>query len=400
VDEATQTVAVAAGRMTTLPHVPAGSVVEITGVTPPAIADVLWGVPQLPGSVTVVAGETAALSFTVGVAKDDRPVLRAVLESLLSVAAGLDPGRYTPISAERLADAVADAQALLADPGATAGVLSDGVAALTGAIAQLEVKSAAVDKTVLREMYDVARKLSNSDETYTAGSWAKLQGELADAKRVLDNPAATQAQIDQATKRLGAAVAGLVPQQPESFEVAARPVVAKVKLNQSQLRLVKGKTFTLEDAVYYTDKGVHPSYAGKVTWKSSNPKIATVSSNGAVKAKKTGTVTITVTTRELNAAGKKLSASIRVTVVKSKGKAKVSKVTASVPKTMKLGQTAYITGKYTSVKATGVKVKYTSSKPDIVIIDKTGRMIAVSKGTEHIKITAGGKTKTYKITVK
>ncbi len=45
-------------------------------------------------------------------------------------------------------------------------------------------------------------------------------------------------------------------------------------------------------------------------------------------------------------------------------------------------------------------MKYSSSKPDVVIIDKVGRMVATSKGTEYIKVKAGTKTKTYKITVK
>lgn len=64
--------------------------------------------------------------------------------------------------------------------------------------------------------------------------------------------------------------------------------MAKVKLNQTQLRLVTGKSTTLADGVYYTDARIKPSYSGKVTWKSSNKKIATVSSTGVVKAKMAG----------------------------------------------------------------------------------------------------------------
>lgn len=42
------------------------------------------------------------------------------------------------------------------------------------------------------------------------------------------------------------------------------------------------------------------SYAslGSVTWKSSNKRVATVSSKGKVTAKKPGTATITVTTKD------------------------------------------------------------------------------------------------------
>jgi uncharacterized protein YjdB len=47
-----------------------------------------------------------------------------------------------------------------------------------------------------------------------------------------------------------------------------------------------------------------------------------------------------------------------------------------------------------------VKVTYTSARPDIAVIDKVGRIVAVSKGTDYITVKAGGKTKSYKITVR
>lgn len=50
----------------------------------------------------------------------------------------------------------------------------------------------------------------------------------------------------------------------------------------------------------------------KVTWKSSNKKVATVSSKGVVTAKKKGTVTITATTKD----GSKKTAKIKITVKK------------------------------------------------------------------------------------
>lgn len=58
---------------------------------------------------------------------------------------------------------------------------------------------------------------------------------------------------------------------------------ATVKLNKKTTTLIKGKTLTLK--VTGTKK--------KVTWKSSNKKVATVSTKGKVTAKKKGTATIT-----------------------------------------------------------------------------------------------------------
>ena len=95
----------------------------------------------------------------------------------------------------------------------------------------------------------------------------------------------------------------------------------------------------------------------------------------------------------------KVSATIKVTVVKSKPKAKVTKVSASVPNIMQVNKYAYITGKYTSSKATGVKVKYNSSKPSVVAVDRAGRLVAKSTGTAKIKVSAAGKSKAYKVKV-
>ncbi len=67
--------------------------------------------------------------------------------------------------------------------------------------------------------------------------------------------------------------------------------VKSVKLNKSSLTLYNGKTFKL-------DASINPSnaYNKKVAWKSTNPKIALVSSNGIVKGISKGTAYITVST--------------------------------------------------------------------------------------------------------
>jgi len=240
--------------------------------------------------------------------------------------------------------------------------------------------------------------LSNTDSRYTAASWAALQTAVTDAERVLDDATATQAQIDAATTSLGAALVGLQLAKTPAPPVVKVAHVKKIKLNQTQLRLVKGKTFRLRSGVYYGDG--HAAYAGKTTWKSSRPKIATVTSTGKIKAKKAGTVTITATTTETTATGKRLSAKIRVKVVKKRPKAKVVKVRASVPKTMRRGQVVYVTGTYTSTRATGVKVSYSTSKPGVVALDKVGRLVAKRPGTASITVRAQGKTVRYRIVVR
>ena len=66
--------------------------------------------------------------------------------------------------------------------------------------------------------------------------------------------------------------------------------VTKVKLNKTKSTMTIGKKQTLKATV--TPK---KASSKAVVWKSSNKKVATVTSKGVVKAKKEGTVTITAT---------------------------------------------------------------------------------------------------------
>lgn len=341
---------------------------------------------------TSVNAATAALQDAIdSLAKRGDP---RALEAMIG-AADILVGKaeaFTAASVEALEDALAAAGATYdARVDRTQAELDAASASLRTALDGLEVKSEAPDVTVLQALHSSSKALSNTDGRYTASSWSKLQAEIKDAEVVL-NGTATQPQIDQAVGELSAALAGLEQVPPKVS------MVTKVKLNQSQLRLVKGASFKLEEGVYYDD--VHAAYSGRVTWKTSNSKVATVSSSGKIKAKKTGTVTITATSTQVNAAGKKLSTSIKVTVVKKKPKSKVTKVSASVPKTLRLGQVAYITGSYSSSKATGVRVTYGTTKADVVVVDKVGRLVAKTRGTDYITVKAGGRTARYKITVK
>lgn len=334
--------------------------------------------------------QTALSGLTVKPATVDRAVLQHVYGEAKVLSNSDD--RFTEASWTRLQNELVEAKSVLDDQAATQAQIDAALTALTSAVTGLETAPTPVNTAVLQDLVATTSKLSNSGGKYTKDSWARLQIEIADATKVLNNSSATQAQIDQATIDLYTAWAALVPAKPVA------PVVSKVKLNQSQLRLVKGKSVRLEDGVYFSDG--RSVFSGATSWKSSNRKVATVSSSGVVKAKKSGTVRITVTSKRPGTSGKKVSTSIKVTVVKSKPKSKVTKVRASVPKSIKVGQKAYITGKYSSSKATGVKVTYRSSSSGVATIDAAGRIVAKKKGTVKITVKAGGKSKTYKVSVR
>ena len=76
------------------------------------------------------------------------------------------------------------------------------LAALNAAIDAL-----GTDKTALRALYDEKAGLSEDD--YTPASWAPFKAALDDARKILDDPAATQKQIDDAEAALRNAANGL-----------------------------------------------------------------------------------------------------------------------------------------------------------------------------------------------
>ena len=92
------------------------------------------------------------------------------------------------------------------------------------------------------------------------------------------------------------------------IKVTVGTPVTKVKLNKTKANLNVGKSLTLKTTL----SPKKPSNKG-IIWKSSNTKIATITSKGVVKAKKAGTVKITATAKD--GSGKK--ATCKVTVKKA-----------------------------------------------------------------------------------
>jgi uncharacterized protein YjdB/deoxycytidine triphosphate deaminase len=128
----------------------------------------------------------------------------------------------------------------------------------------------------------------------------------------------------------------------------------------------------------------------KVTYLSSNPEIASVSTSGKVTPKKAGTVTITAST--FNG----LSAVYQLTVKKTPASVTLtpSKITLKVKETHTL-KAALPSGSYTS------KYTYVSSNTKIVTVDSKGKITARKKGTATITVTThNGKKATCTVTVK
>jgi hypothetical protein len=123
----------------------------------------------------------------------------------------------------------------------------------------------------------------------------------------------------------------------------------------------------------------------KLSYKSSNKKVATVSASGKVTAKKKGTATITVSAK--NATSKK----IKIKVVKTAAKAKKLSL-SNLPSKLIEGKAAVLKVKVSPSSASTHSVSFTSSNKGVATVDKAGKVTAVKAGTAVITAKAGGKS--------
>ena len=156
-----------------------------------------------------------------------------------------------------------------------------------------------------------------------------------------------------------------------------------VKLDKTATFIEKGNTLTLKATVtptILTDKSV--------TWKSSNTKVATVSTGGEVKGVKAGTATITCTSKATG-----FSATCKVTV----GYVKLDKTEAVIEKTKTLTLTPTVYPSSLEDKS----VKWKSSNTKVVTVSTAGELKGVKAGTATITCTsnATGLSTTCKVTV-
>lgn len=148
-----------------------------------------------------------------------------------------------------------------------------------------------------------------------------------------------------------------------------------LSINKTSTTLNKGATETL--TVTRTPSSV--SYP-TISWSSSNTSVATVDGNGKVTAVGNGTATITATTTD----GTNISKTCSVTV-----RTPVTGVTVS-PTTLTLN----VGGTYTLAKtvspsgASNQNVVWSTDNTTVAIVDSSGKVTAVSRGTCNITCTS------------
>ena len=161
-------------------------------------------------------------------------------------------------------------------------------------------------------------------------------------------------------------------------------------------KIATGKKVTLKAAVTPSN-----AYNKGVTWKSSNTKVATVSSSGVVTTKKKmGGKTVTITATAKDGSGKKASYKIYIK------KGIVKKVYISGVKSVKAGKKLYLKGKTSASSGANRTLKWSSSNTKYAKVSSKGTVTTYKAGKKKsVKITAraedgSGKSKTVKIKIK
>lgn len=194
-----------------------------------------------------------------------------------------------------------------------------------------------------------------------------------------------------AGKKKGSAVVTvtLASKKTASFKVTVQKAAVKttkITTTTKSLTLAKGATYKkLASSIAVTPV----TSKEKVTYSSSNKKVATVSSKGVIKAKKAGTAKITVKSGK-----KKVVVTVKVTGVKT---TKLSGVPAG--KTVSKGKTFKIKAVATP-KNTSEKIAYKSSNKKVATVTSKGVVKGLKKGTATITVQSGSKKMTCKVTVK
>lgn len=170
-------------------------------------------------------------------------------------------------------------------------------------------------------------------------------------------------------------------------EAASKIIVKKVTSTDSltgskTIKLAKGKKATLKTTVTVSpDKSANK----KVKYKSSNPKIASVTAKGVITGKKAGTAKITVSSSK----NKKKKAVVTVKVVKGRvTSVKLNKTSASIAK----GNTLKLKASVETSTGGSKDVVWTTSNKKIATVSSRGTVKGVGTGTAVITAKAADGT--------
>ena len=157
----------------------------------------------------------------------------------------------------------------------------------------------------------------------------------------------------------------------------------KIKGLKQSISIVKGKTMKLKPVL------VPKNSTEKISYSTSDKKVAAVNAKGVITGKKAGTAKITV-----KSGSKKYVITVKIIKVKT---AKLSGIPAK--KSIKKGKTYKLKAVITP-KNSDEKITYSSSNKKVATVTAKGVIKGKKKGTVKITVKSGSRKKICKVTVK
>ena len=186
-------------------------------------------------------------------------------------------------------------------------------------------------------------------------------------------------------------------------KVTVNQAVTSIKLNKTSLKLETGKSYTLKATV-----GPNKAKNKKVTWKTSNSKVAIVDAKGKVSTRTAGTAVITCEAKD--GSGKYASCKIVVigkatggtTVTVKEADVKVTKISLNQTSlNLTVGESETLKATISPSNATNKTITWKSSDKKIATVDNSGNVKAIASGTASIEAqTSNGLVVSCTVTVK
>ena len=266
--------------------------------------------------------------------------------------------------------------------------------------------------TKTKVTYNKGEKLNLNDlevtAVYTDGSKAKVTGYTTNVKNI-DMSKIGKKELEILYEEVGIGRKVIMPITVEDVKTGnTKPntgantngnnikLVSSIRLSGISKQIAAGKKLTLKATVLPNDASNK-----KLIWKSSNPKVATVTQSGIVTLKKkTGGKKVTITATAMD--GSKKYTSWKITSMK--GIVKKVKITGSKP--VKAGKKIKLKAKVTATKKANKKLLWTSSNKKYATVNAKG-IVTTKKSAKGktVKITAmatdgSGKKNIVKLKIK
>lgn len=173
---------------------------------------------------------------------------------------------------------------------------------------------------------------------------------------------------------------------PQEAVAATKPTLEIGRVNTGKLTIRKGVSYKL---------GAEATKGAKLSYKSSKPKVVSVSKTGALRALKKGSAYITVTAKKGTA---KTTKKVKVSVVAPSGFKPVKSLkVAPTKKTLALGKSLKLRITLTPTNASNKNIVYKSSNTKVATVTASGKVVARKPGTAKITVTSADNARAKKV---